>query len=473
MNIKIVQEHQEKIRNQRQKQKEKLMAQFMKQTKETHHKQATPSPVAPLDQLEKEKKLRKKQKKEVQNLQKKLMQERQAVKELKQKVKQSEETIKKLKYDNWNITEQLSEMERLKEEVRKLKEIVAEEQAKRANLAHKITQMRAEKEQGLKAGKKMLELSNQVKQLKDSNASLRHKLKNYELLSHEEYGHLKQEVNHLQKEVQIYRNIKDQTAKNPMYLMKYMKQHMTSDHLPDLLTLLEGFISTENLQHFYRGRNNVFYLYMRRVNLLNYHLRKREYLYKIQNKHTRHTAERLGYLNQENNEWIFVDITENDCTQIYPVKENLSKHELKVDTPVKATVQEGKASITVCYPVSSNKPIDKPEKQVSKSKPSKEYAYFGPFKVLIIGSRFLSEYKKRLEQHGCLVETHNPYEESYEILKGKISRSEITLICERHVPHGIWDHVEKKQPFVNVLKKDSKDLISTNTYLTLQRCELI
>ncbi len=458
---------------QRKKQKEKMNAQFMDQIKDTPTKQPAPSSNITIEQLEKEKKLRKKQKKEVQSAQRKLMQEKQAVKELQQKIRRSDETIRQLKYENWRITEQVSEIEHLKEKIKQLEGLVTEEREKTAKLAHSLTQMEAEKERGQRAGRKMLELSNQVKQLKESNTSLRQKLKNYDLLSHEEYGHLKKEVTDLQAELQVYRNMEEKTVKNPMFLMKYMKQHLTNEDLPDLFRLLENFISTDNLQHFYRGRHNIFYLYMRRVNLLNHHVKRRQYLYKIKNRHNRHAHERLGYVTQTHDDWVFVDITENDSVQTYPVKENSSKQPLETDAPVKARIQNEKATITECYPVRVAEPIHKAETQEVKTKSPKKYAYFGQFKILIIGSRFLSEYKTRLEQHGCLVELHNPYEESYEVLKGKMSRSEITLVCERHVPHGIWDHVEKKQPYVTVLKKDSKDLISTNAYLTLQRCELV
>ncbi|MDY0406122.1 hypothetical protein P5G51_012625 [Virgibacillus sp. 179-BFC.A HS] len=57
-------------------------------------------------------------------------------------------------------------------------------------------------------------------------------------------------------------------------------------------------------------------------------------------------------------------------------------------------------------------------------------------------------------------------------MEGKTGRAEIILVCERHIPHGVWDYVDKKQPFVSVLKQDSKDLIASHAYLTLQRCEL-
>ncbi|WP_449354912.1 hypothetical protein ACUL41_01225 [Virgibacillus natechei] len=109
-----------------------------------------------------------------------------------------------------------------------------------------------------------------MKQLKATNFTLRRQLEDHELVVAQEYGDLNKEVRALRKEVQIHRNRESEIYKNPMYLMPYMKQHMTSDYLPNLLELTESFITTENLDHFYRGNRNLFYLLMRRVNLLAY-----------------------------------------------------------------------------------------------------------------------------------------------------------------------------------------------------------
>lgn len=113
------------------------------------------------------------------------------------------------------------------------------------------------------------------------------------------------------------------------------------------------------------------------------------------------------------------------------------------------------------------------EKQKDGKAQTRAYTQFGNFKILVIGSRFMSDYKHRLEKHGCTAILHNAYEENFQVLKGKISKAEIILVCERHIPHSVWDHVDKKQPFVSALKQDSKDLVATFAYLTLKRCELV
>jgi hypothetical protein len=75
--------------------------------------------------------------------------------------------------------------------------------------------------------------------------------------------------------------------------------------------------------------------------------------------------------------------------------------------------------------------------------------------------------------HGFTAVVHNPYEESYELIAGKLSRADVILVCERHVPHSICGHVDRSEQNVGVLKNDSKDLISTYAYMVLERCGLL
>src|SRR5699024_4213468 len=83
-------------------------------------------------------------------------------------------------------------------------------------------------------------------------------------------------MENLQKEVQIYRKREKEIHQNPMYLMSYMKQHMTEEYLPDLIGILESFITKDTLHYFYRAQHNLFYLLMRRVKLLSYHSQRRK-----------------------------------------------------------------------------------------------------------------------------------------------------------------------------------------------------
>src|SRR5699024_3904231 len=100
---------------------------------------------------------------------------------------------------------------------------------------------------------------------------------------------------------------------------------------------------------------------------------------------------------------------------------------------------------------------------------TRAYTQFGNFKILGIGSRFMSDYKHRLEKHGCTAILHNAYEENFQVFKGKISKAEIILVCERHIRHSVWDHMNKQLPYLSALKHVSKDLVATVAYLTLHR----
>ncbi|WP_106495862.1 hypothetical protein [Lentibacillus sp. Marseille-P4043] len=466
-----------KSAEQKSKQLEKNRAHFNKSLHERRANFSKSTPITTNESTQREKRLRKRVQKELNGKEKKLEQNKQVIREQRQRLKENEETIAKLQQERWETKQQLSQIQGLEDELNQKDVTIKEEKAKRILAEQTIQQLQLEYEHTKRktGANKLAQLSNQVKQLKQSNQSLRRQVENHDLLSRQKYGDLEQEVRKLHKELQIYRQRENRIQKNPMYLMRYMQQYITSDYLPDLLELVEDFITMENLHHFYRGQHNLFYLLMRRVNLLHYHSKNNKKRYRL--RHSKNTNEmmRLGYLSCENNRWLFVDVTKNGQTNTYPVTRNVSNEELVIDRPVKAFLHQEGVTVTKCFQLesafSNKQPIKK--KPVKSTAQEREYLWLGNFTVLVIGSRFMNEYKYRLQKHGCLVELHNPYEQSFEVLKGKIKRAEIILVCERHIPHSIWDYVDKNQPFVSVLQQDSKDLISTFTYITLQRCELI
>jgi hypothetical protein len=59
------------------------------------------------------------------------------------------------------------------------------------------------------------------------------------------------------------------------------------------------------------------------------------------------------------------------------------------------------------------------------------------------------------------------------MIVGKLSRADVILVCERHVPHSIWGHVDRSEQNVGVLKNDSKGLVATYAYMVLERCGLL
>ena len=473
MNFKIHTKNRTEIAEQSKLQKERNRELFLNRLKykEDLQPESTESPTSPTEQ--KEKQLRRKVQKELEGNQKKLTQKSEMIREQAEKLKKYEQELAELKYQQWKNRDQYVQLKNLETELMQREVGIEAERKKRMEMERRIEQLELEREKGEKGGKKLVNLSNQLKQLKQSNRTLRKQLENHDLLTSQKYGNVEQEVENLQKEVQIYRKREKEIHQNPMYLMSYMKQHMTDEYLPDLIGIVESFITKDNLHYFYRGQHNLFYLLMRRVNLLSYHSKNRKKPYSMKKTKNANDKERLGYLIYENDTWMFVDTTQSDHSEIYQVIENRNEEVLTVDRPVRAILQDEGVDVDKYLTLESSASAHTVEKQKGGKAQTRAYMQFGNFKILVIGSRFMSDYKHRLEKHGCTATLHNPYEESFEVLKGKISKSEIILVCERHIPHSVWDHVDKKQPFVSALKQDSKDLIATFAYLTLKRCELV
>lgn len=472
MNFHVQQKRQKEQREMSKKQREVLATNFIAKLQQ---RQKEPSnnheaPMLPSEEVKKRNPLRT----EVRSLKKKNDEYKHLIYQLHGEIRESKQQMAALKHENWALKHQLAESVKELEAIRTKQAASMQKEKTRADEAEKKIE-RLEKEQAKtsKRRDKQIELAHQVKQLKETNKTLRHKLDNFNAVAQQEYGDLQAENTKLKRELNKYKIIEGNTYTNPKFLMKYLKTHMTDKYVPELLDLLEQFIIRKNLKHFYRGRQNLFYLWMRRVNLLNYHAKKREGRYVIR-KQANDDRERMGYLTQVDGRWVFVDVTQGGSASLHPIRNIASQPEFVSDCPVKAFLQDdGHVIISASFDWTSSLESRESQARIKKAPEKREYAWFGNYRVLVIGSRFLNDYKNRLENHGCAAEIHNPFEESFEVLKGKVSRAEIILVCERHVPHSIWNHVDRSQLFVSVLKKDSKDLVSTYTYLTLQRCELI
>lgn len=184
-----------------------------------------------------------------------------------------------------------------------------------------------------------------------------------------------------------------------------MNRYVTGDYLPDLLDMVQDHITTENLHHFYRGEQNIFYLFMRRINMLNFRDQKRITQYQLNNRTNSDDLQRLGYVTYKNGNWVFVDMTQANHPQVYDVLENASDEPLTIDRPAKATLHQNGVTITKCFSmeVPTYAQAKRRQSNPTPTTSKKDYLWFGNFKVLVIGSRFLNDYKYRLEKHGCLV----------------------------------------------------------------------
>ncbi|WHX41181.1 hypothetical protein QNH36_03170 [Mesobacillus sp. AQ2] len=381
-----------------------------------------------------------------------------------------------LKKENWQLQEAINHFTKEYEfEKKELHNKLKNEFNRTKGMQKQLDILKKERSRKLKGVEKQIAFARQVELLKETNTDLKRKLDNYDSLVKQEQGDYKEEIVKLQKELNRYKVLENKLRNNPEALFKYLHQMINPTHLPYFLNLLEQYITQGNLKYFYREGQNVFYTFMRRVSLLGYHSKKMATSpFVIRNPKNSSEKDRLGYLTKEDGEWRFLDLTSTSETKELPVRNIANINADDSELPVRAIVFEGIAEITRVYSRHEFNPENSGQKNISKKVTKrKNFHPFGNFKVLIVGSRQMNDYKNRLEKHGCIVEIHNPYEEGFELFKGKISRAEIILVCERHVPHNMWDYIDRQQPFVSVLKNDSSDLIATYAYITLQRCELI
>lgn len=166
-----------------------------------------------------------------------------------------------------------------------------------------------------------------------------------------------------------------------------------------------------------------------------------------------------GFIVKEEDQWYFYDLN----NKVYLVTS--SKTKLIPDLPASAAIYEdGTAYIFYVYYDSyeesdkniNNKNHDKKDGAAEK----RENLKFGEgLNILVVGSRDIAEYSHRLKSHGFNVETHNPFEESYHLVEGKVRRSDIVIVCTSHIDHSIMDFIDKDDQKVEIIEKDSSKKI--------------
>ncbi|RIW30728.1 hypothetical protein D3H55_16510 [Bacillus salacetis] len=417
---------------------------------------------------EKERKLRKQLQSQLRKLQKRQEEQKRFTKQLQKDLMAVRDRESVLKQENWELRRELHETGKHQmEKQQALKAQLDVETDKRIQAERVAEQLQTEKLKKNKSGNKLADLANQVKHLRASNQEYRQKLENYDLLKDQEYGGMKQDIDKLSKELDQYK-LEEKKLKDPSYLVKAMKENLTPAQIPELLNVLETFINLENLRYFYRGKHNVFHILMRRSGLLKHRSRK---MTERGDASSSTEEERLGYLVEQRGEWLFVDLAENEFPFKYPLSWDM---QARNESPARAVIVEGKAVLTKLFTLELPDREEKGSVLPIKTKTRKRtFAAFGNYHVLLIGARFLSDYKVRLENHGCTVTIHNPYEENYDLLSGKLNQADVILVCEKHVPHTLWGHIDRTEEKVSILKNDSRDLVAAHAYWTLERCGLV
>jgi hypothetical protein len=112
----------------------------------------------------------------------------------------------------------------------------------------------------------------------------------------------------------------------------------------------------------------------------------------------------LGHLSDKSDHWVFVDYDSNEFPLKYPLASDMLTMN---ERPVKAILEEGNALLTEHFNWESS--IRAEEGQRRSAVKQRKYVNFGNYNILIIGSRFLSDYKHRPEMYGCTAVVHNPY----------------------------------------------------------------
>ena len=100
---------------------------------------------------------------------------------------------------------------------------------------------------------------------------------------------------------------------------------------------------------------------------------------------------------------------------------------------------------------------------------STDYPFFGTYHILIVGSRNQTNYTERLKKHGLIVQWHNPFEEGYKRLNGKYQKADAVIVCTRHIPHSVLDHIDKKSEKVELLERDNEEILASRVPYLLEQ----
>ncbi|WNS82183.1 hypothetical protein RRU94_15655 [Domibacillus sp. DTU_2020_1001157_1_SI_ALB_TIR_016] len=126
---------------------------------------------------------------EEKKLKKKLSEQNELISQLKKELTKYKDVNANLKKENWETKQKVSYIETsYKDLLEKQKESLFFEQTLRKKAENELEKLRKERALNNKGMRKQLQLADQVKQLKDKNATLRHKLENYDSFTKKSTG---------------------------------------------------------------------------------------------------------------------------------------------------------------------------------------------------------------------------------------------------------------------------------------------
>lgn len=181
------------------------------------------------------------------------------------------------------------------------------------------------------------------------------------------------------------------------------------------------------------------------------------------------TSSLFGYIGQTQSGWVFFDLSYH----AYDITHSITLQEGK---PAKARLLEDN-TVHILHlfdvePSEMKKTRQKRKQQLQKPGDNQtDYPHFGHHHVLVIGSRNQSNYTKRLVKHGVEVLWHNPFEEGYKRLSGKYQKADAVIVCTRHIPHAVLDHIDKKDEKVEFLERDNEEILASRVSYVLTRLQ--
>lgn len=405
-------------------------------------------------------------KKDVQLLLKKVNALTKAKEDMQFKMNKLKIDAKKADEKNWRLEREIA---LLKRENQKLQTTVVslreseEKEKKDLQTQIKVLEKRAKKvsTRGQRLPVKQLR---ELKMLQAENLNLKKKNEDFELLSVDSIAKLKKENQMLLTELSKLRKYQLNITTNSEFLLEEIEKQLKKDSLS--ISDSERKILKELIERERRSKNKN-----------NEQEEKSKEKNRITKRHREvEDNEKIGYIHREKNNIFFVDVLSEknrrlsirgnftfrklqsgmtvrviDNISYVDVKEILSnkkKEARSIAEKEKALREEKKAQ----------QKREKREKKLEARK--KKYQELGKHQVLLVGSRFLSKYKDRLEKYGFQVLIHNAYEDSIHLLKSKSNRVDVTVICERHIPHEVYDHISKRDPMVVCINRDNRDIVA-------------
>jgi hypothetical protein len=181
----------------------------------------------------------------------------------------------------------------------------------------------------------------------------------------------------------------------------------------------------------------------------------------------------VGVAKIKDDQWIFVNLNGDEFEL-----ETYGEIALP-DTPIRADTVKNKAYLMYVYKQSQHtyqkilgqkeqngrilEETEKAEEEIF------ERIYLNGVKTLIVTGRLNRNYRKRLSLYGVEVETHNPFEESYEVLSGKMQRADIIIVITTFVSHSVLNHIDINSDRVELMERDSiHAILSRIRYLTIK-----